>query len=468
MNPLAVPWLELSLLVLLVGAASAMGIRDSRFASRWCVGFTTAAFGCVMLAWAGYSLGQTTTVVGRGWGEWAGRPLFVVDDVNAPLLPIVALIHVLVALTTARTKMHRFSFSRLMAEGAVRISAFACVDHWPFAVLLTLEAILPLIDYRRRGRSGQLYAIHAGLFVTLLGVGLAISKGTGWTGLGTVLLLLAVLVRTGVFPTHVWVTDLFERGTFGTALGFVTPLLGVTAAVRLALPVAPEWALEGFGIIALGTALYTAGMGIVQTNGRQFFAYLFISLASLVLVGVGLHTPFALTGSFVLWPSAALALTGLGTSLRAVELRVGSLDLSQYRGLYDHMPALAICFLLTGLTAVGFPGTTGFIAIELLVDEAVGAHVAVGIAVVLVMALNGIGVVRAYLLLFTGRRHVTGVSLALTIRERIAVLTLAVLILTGGLFPQLYLEDRHRAAERILTLRPESLLPVTAHQTHAR
>lgn len=446
MNPFAVPWLELSVIVLLIGAASVVWLRDARLASRWCLGFAAAAFGCTVMASAGYSAGQPPAAA-----KW--QTVFVVDDLNAPLLPVVALLHVLIALTTARTKMQRFSFARLLAEGAVRIAAFACAAPWPLAGLLALEAFLPLVEYRRRTRSGHLYAIHAALFVGLLGIGVALANAGG-TGVGSALLLLAVLVRTGVVPTHVWVTDLFESGTFGTALVFVTPLLGVYAAVRLALPIAPDWLLEAFGIIALGTALYAAGMGIVQTDGRRFFAYLFVSHASLVLVGVGLHTPFALTGALVLWPSAALALTGLGAVLRAVESRVGSLDLSQYRGLYDQAPGLAICFLLTGLTAVGFPGTTGFIAVELLVDEAVGAHVAVGVAVVLVTALNGISVVRAYLLLFTGRRHVTGVSLDITIRERLAVLTLAILILTGGLFPQLYLEDRHRTAERILHARP--------------
>ena len=107
-----------------------------------------------------------------------------------------------------------------------------------------------------------------------------------------------------------------------------------------------------------------------------------------------------------------------------------------------------------GLATVGFPGTSGFVAVELLVDEAVGTHLAVGVAVVLTAALNGIGVVRVYLLLFTGRRPTTGVAMGITPRERVAVLTLIALILGGGLIPQAYLESRHRAAEALLRERP--------------
>jgi len=69
---------------------------------------------------------------------------------------------------------------------------------------------------------------------------------------------------------------------------------------------------------------------------------------------------------------------------------------------------------------------------------------------VVAAALNGIAVVRAYFRLFTGTRHVSTVSLTLTFRERVAVLTLAALILGGGLHPQPNIESRHRAAEAIL------------------
>ena len=109
-----------------------------------------------------------------------------------------------------------------------------------------------------------------------------------------------------------------------------------------------------------------------------------------------------------------------------------------------------MCFLLTGLGSVGFPGTLGFVAAEMLDSGAIGADLLVGIVLVLVSALNGIAVVRAYFLIFTGGRHVSAVPLGITHRERFAVLTLAALILGGGLAPQPGLKSRHRAAEAML------------------
>jgi NADH-quinone oxidoreductase subunit M len=105
---------------------------------------------------------------------------------------------------------------------------------------------------------------------------------------------------------------------------------------------------------------------------------------------------------------------------------------------------------MTGLASVGFPGTLGFVSTELLVDGAVDANLYVGLIVIAVAALNGSAVLRAYFLLFTGKRHVSSVSLSTTPWERIAVLTLAALILLGGLFPQPGVATQYLAAESIL------------------
>ena len=136
-----------------------------------------------------------------------------------------------------------------------------------------------------------------------------------------------------------------------------------------------------------------------------------------------------------------------------LEARRGRLSLTEYHGLYEHTPTLAVCFLLTGLASVGFPGTLGFVGTELLVDGAVEQNPTLGIAVVFAAALNGIAIVQAYFRLFTGTVHVSTVDLRITGRERFAVLTLAVLLLIGGLFPQPAVLSRHHAAQELLDQR---------------
>ena len=145
------------------------------------------------------------------------------------------------------------------------------------------------------------------------------------------------------------------------------------------------------------------------------------------------------------------------------------MSLVKYQGLYGHSPTLAVCFMLTGLASViGFPATIGFISTELLVDSAVEVSALVCVAVLTATALNGIAVVRAYLLLFTGARHVSAVSLEIGLRERIALLTLAALILGGGLFPQPGVSSRYQAAEQILDRRENARVAQTVNPADKR
>src|SRR5262249_50020072 len=156
-----------------------------------------------------------------------------------------------------------------------------------------------------------------------------------------------------------------------TALLFVTPLTGAYLAVRLVLPVAPDWMLRSIGLLSITTAVYAAGMALIQKEARRFFCYIFLSHSALVLVGMETATRLGLTGALCVWLSVGLALSGFGLTLRALEARHGRLGLTSFRGIYEHTPALAICFLLTGLASVGFPGTFGFIGMEMLVDATV-------------------------------------------------------------------------------------------------
>jgi NADH-quinone oxidoreductase subunit M len=149
-----------------------------------------------------------------------------------------------------------------------------------------------------------------------------------------------------------------------------------------------------------------------------------------------------------------LSLGGLGLVLRSIEARVGRIDLARHNGLHDHAPMLSGMFLLTGLASIGFPGTIGFVGIELMVEGASEVSPIVGGAVVMATALCGIAIIRAYFRIFAGTSITSPISLAAKPSERIAVIVLTVLILGGGLFPQPGVASRHHAAEHLIMRRP--------------
>src|SRR5579871_6183190 len=111
MTALDLPWLEIAILVALLGALGVQRVRDPQRAARLGTTFTGAAFLSTILAWASSVLGDASAA-GQVWSAqtflW-GRQLFRMDGLSAPLVVVVALLHFLTALATPRTKMRRFS-----------------------------------------------------------------------------------------------------------------------------------------------------------------------------------------------------------------------------------------------------------------------------------------------------------------------------------------------------------------------
>lgn len=466
MDELRFPWLTAAALLPLAGALAVSRIKDVASARRCSVVLFAATLGCAIGAWIDFNLLRVEAAHDR-WdllAQLLGGKGLVIDELSAPLLAMSSLLYLLIAIATLGAKTRRFSFAANLVSQSLLLMTLCCRSPWGIVALLVLGTLPPLWELRTRHKPIGVYLVHMLAFVVLLVAGWWIishdvppgSSETSRLHSAWALapLLLAVLIRCGIAPFHCWVTDLFEHASFGTALVFVTPMAGVYAAVRLILPNASDDVLHLLGLVSLATAVYAAGMALVQCEARRFFCYILLSHAALVLVGLQTVTPIGLTAALSLWLSMGLSLTGFGLTLRALEARHGRLSLDGYHGVYEHTPMLAICFLLTGLASVGFPGTFGFVGTELLVDGAIETFPYVGVAVVIAAALNGIAVVQAYFKLFTGTRHVSSVPLQVSWREQFAVLTLAALILGGGMFPQPGVTSRHHAAERLLGQRP--------------
>lgn len=455
MSILHFPWLSAGIAIPLAGSLHVRAARDPDEARARCFVYSGFALVCMLSAWIDFQVGDGPTA-GDPWdpARLMSHSLLVVDALNAPLLPLTAGLFLLTSLLTLRTKIRRFSFGWMLIAQSILLATLACPHPWGIIGGLVLTVVPPSVELRARGRPARAFLWHMGLSSVLMAVGWALVEAEGHgrahSAWAIVPLLLGVVIRAGLVPFHCWMTDLFEHATFGTALLFVTPMAGAYAAVRLVLPVAPDWALRGMSILALVTALYSAGMSLVQRDARRFFCYLFLSHTALVLVGLDLATPIGLTGALLTWLASSVSLAGFGLTLRSVEARAGRLSLLEYHGLYPHMPTLGVFFLLTGLASSGFPGTLGFVGSEILVDGVIAALPQFGVAIVLAGALNGIAVLQAYFRLFTGRVHGASVSLARRPREQVAILALGGLIFLGGFFPQPHIRSRYDAALQLL------------------
>nr|MCU0709372.1 hypothetical protein [Pirellula sp.] len=414
-------------------------------------------------AWVDFTLVEAVEAHDR-WDAirylW-GADLFLIDEFSAPLLMLTTLHSLLTVLATLRTKMDRVPYSGILWSQGLTQGIFCTKAPWLLMGFMALSVVPPLLDLLRRGKPVRVFVIHMSAHIGLMWAGWGMmatqDRDSSLFLLGGVLLVLSVLIRSGIAPFHCWVTDLFEHASFGTAILFVTPMAGAYAAVRLIMPVAPAWSLQWLALVSVLTSVYAAGMAMVQRESRRFYCYLFLSHASLVLVGLETVTPEALTGALCVWFSSSLSLTGFGLTLRSVEARLGRLSLKDYHGLYEHMPNLAALFLITGLAAVGFPGTIGFVSSELLVDGVIHVYPGFGFAIVLASALNGISILATYFKLFTGTRYTSTISLQSRLQERVAVVCLLLIMIGGGIWPQPFISSRQHAAEHLIQEREERL-----------
>jgi NADH-quinone oxidoreductase subunit M len=471
MPELHLPWLELSVLIPLIGGVW-VGLMRDRDRARWhCAVFCLLAMLCTMGEWFDFASLQTFEAHDRFdlLEVVFHHDVFVIDELSAPLLPLAGLMFLLTVVTTMRTKVNRFSFGWTLTAEAILLATLSCRDPWVIVVLLSLATIPPWIELRSRRRPSRLFALHMLLFVALLVTGVWLipsdASAANPSILGASLIAIAAMLRNGVVPLHCWITDLFENATFGTAILFLTPMTGAYAVIRLVLPVAPDWALQSIAVLSLITAVYAAGMALVQHEARRFFCYVFLSHSSLVLVGLEMVTPIGLTGALCVWLSVGLSLLGFGLTLRSVEARAGRLSLNRYHGLIQQTPILAALFLVTGLSSIGFPGTVGFVGAELLVEGAVEIYPLVGLAVVIAATLNGIAIMQVYFRVFTGARHAPTELLHCRPSERLAGLLLIFLIVGGGLYPQPGVSSRYHAAVELMKHRGDA--PPASSQEHS-
>jgi len=397
------------------------------------------------------------------WGLLGDHLYLRVDELSSALLPFAALLWALTVSVTPRSALDRAGLARTSVATLLTTACFLTVSS-PVLVLVWIGSVGVFLrgmygPERRHAR--RVASAYLGVSSAFLAGGVAL---TAWPNgdsavlesAGTWLIVVAALIRKGVFPFHAWVPEVFDRGRLGPAVLFSAPQLGTYVAVILVVPRASDRMLETIVVLALLTSVYGALLALAQSDARRACGYLFVSQSALVMAGLGPASEEALTGALVLWLSSGLAFAGLCRCTLVLEARRGRLDLRRHHGGYEHMPILAATFLITGLACSGFPGTLGFIGEELLIDGAVEMFPILGYGVVLAGALTGLGILRMYFSLFCGRRA-RSPRIRILPREAWTFSALAAVLVVTGLVPQPLVTSRQKAGREILIARtPQS------------
>jgi NADH-quinone oxidoreductase subunit M len=236
-------------------------------------------------------------------GHLLGRaPLLVVDGLNSLLLPFTALIFIFVLLVQPSTLAIEWALRRVLVAEAVTLATFLSSDPFVLTGLWCLAAAGGWYELRLQGDEGRAAARVFGSYLLpscvllLLGAVMLASESDRARMVASVLIALAVMIRKGIVPLHSWMPEFFARAPLPVSVLFNAPQIGAWVAIRIVAPLAPPWVLVLISLASLATAVYGAGLALVQVDARRAFGWLFLSQSALILVGLESHVSVAHKG----------------------------------------------------------------------------------------------------------------------------------------------------------------------------
>ncbi|MFI5348451.1 MAG: NADH-quinone oxidoreductase subunit N [Elusimicrobiota bacterium] len=212
---------------------------------------------------------------------------------------------------------------------------------------------------------------------------------------GVALMAAGALFKIGAVPLHWWLPDVYSAAA-PEVTGFLATSMKAAAVlflmrvVELAPHAAFATALPGLGAL---TALVGAVLALRQERLQRLLAYLSLSHAGLLVIGVGawaaLGRPPAAVASLLFYLGAdALMSNGAFAFLKAS----GASTRGDLKGYAARVPGLAAAFAVLLFALAGIPPTGGFVAELLIFWQAVHASLVAPVVLAAIAALVSLGV----------------------------------------------------------------------------
>jgi NADH-quinone oxidoreductase subunit L len=211
-----------------------------------------------------------------------------------------------------------------------------------------------------------------------------------------ILLFLGAIGKSAQLPLYVWLPDAMEGPTPVSALIHAATM--VTAGVYMVARMNPLFsrapiAMLLVAIVGATTALYSATIGLVQTDIKKVLAYSTVSQLGYMFLACGVGAYAA--GVFHLMTHAffkGLLFLCAGSVIHAMG---GEQDMMKMGGLRKQIPITYWTMLIGTLAIAGIPGFAGFFSKDEILEAAEsGRHAHV---VLFVMALIGAGLTSFYM-----------------------------------------------------------------------
>ncbi len=227
-----------------------------------------------------------------------------------------------------------------------------------------------------------------------------------FTGGLFLLMLLAAMAKSVMFPLHTWIPEAMNAPTPVSAL--LHSACYVKAGVYL---VARMYSLAAWPgawnttVIALGCATMLVGalFAMFQVDLKRLLAFSTISQLGYILTGLGVGTDLGIAAGIFYCVSHGLFKGTLFLCAGVVQHATGTRDLRRLGGLAARLPNTARVWLAASAAIVGVPLTNGFVAKWLLYTAALDAgHVVAVLIAWLGSVFSGFYILKATVSVFYG------------------------------------------------------------------
>ncbi len=257
------------------------------------------------------------------------------------------------------------------------------------------------------------------------------------------LLCLGFGVLAGMWPLHTW--SPIGHSTAPTAGSMlhagVLMKLGAYGIIRVAIslfPIGAQFWVPFVAILAIINVVYGALIAMAQEDFKYVIAYSSVSHMGIVLLGLTTLNSTGLNGALFQMFSHGIMTGAFFALVGIVYERSHTRQIAEMGGFASRMPFVASIFVLAGLTSLGLPGTSGFIAEFLVFVGVFKEYPIIPIFAVLGSAITAGYVLRVARRVFFGPINSKFEHLTDAKPLEIAALTiLAFVLILFGLFPSL-------------------------------
>ena len=181
------------------------------------------------------------------------------------------------------------------------------------------------------------------------------------------LFLIGCGVLAGLWPFHTWSPDGHVAAPTAVSMlhAGVLMKLGAFGIIRLGMQLLPEGADFWMpALITLGTVnvVYGAISAMAQTDFKYMVGYSSVSHMGYVLMGLATLDPIGVNGAVLQMFSHGVMTALLFAMVGALYDQAHVREMSVFGGLVHKMPRFVAFFAIAGLTSLGLPGLSGFIA----------------------------------------------------------------------------------------------------------